>query len=580
MPTTPALPGLDAFLAALRLHDIPVGPQEVLWLRHAFRLEPELDRQGLQNLLACTLIKHEAHHEQFTVLFDAWCQDEAHPVPPGPEARVVPSVFNESISDPMPHPDRPESPPPPLGPCPVWRRWGLLASLLVVVGAGLVYLWLSRQTVVVPPGPEERVAAAPRPPDTLDLPADPTPHFWTWVPHVTVSSPPFWLAVGLGLLTTAGGLTLWWRYRRAYALPPPEPPAEAGPQWLPLPAPGPGAPTWLDPDALRSAVWGVEYFVAEEATSQIAVAPTVAATARAGGVPTLRFAQARYPRAVWLLQDSMLQDPTVDGVLQEVAQRLARAGLAVQVGTFYGTPTLIRWREGQEWSPLAMEGYRQHAMVLIVTNGDGMQRAAASELEKHTLDAVLRALGEWPRLAFVDPGTGSAVLTAQVQSYGLRCLHPADIPAWLGARPTSSIAPHRGAATLHSELRLWAAATALAAEPVRAETALDLRAHLGLALSSWSLRDLYSVAGSAGEGLDWEPRPAHGLAQLVGGVFYGCPSYSGAGQFSESSPGLLAAALCSSQGRARGAAQSPAALATHPGGVAPASGESAPNTLA
>lgn len=85
LPSDP-LPGLDAFLAALRFHGVPIGAQEVLWLHHAFRQAPTLDRQGLYALLACTLIKHAAHRESFTTLFDTWCPDETAPAPSVPPA--------------------------------------------------------------------------------------------------------------------------------------------------------------------------------------------------------------------------------------------------------------------------------------------------------------------------------------------------------------------------------------------------------------------------------------------------------------------------------------------------------------
>ena len=143
-------------------------------------------------------------------------------------------------------------------------------------------------------------------------------------------------------------------------------------------------------------MWGVERFVSEDETRAIDVDETTAATARAGGLPTIRFEHATYPREVWLWRDEMVQDPTVDRVLTELERSLSRAGLPVRVGTFTDTPALILWREGQEFSTLVLEGHRQSALVVILTDGYGMQLAAASELEKNTLVNMLRAFGEWP----------------------------------------------------------------------------------------------------------------------------------------------------------------------------------------
>ena len=70
-------PTLDDFLSALRFAGVPIGPHELVWLRHAFRLEPSLDRQGLKDLLACTLIKQDSHREAFESLFIDWCPLEA-----------------------------------------------------------------------------------------------------------------------------------------------------------------------------------------------------------------------------------------------------------------------------------------------------------------------------------------------------------------------------------------------------------------------------------------------------------------------------------------------------------------------
>jgi hypothetical protein len=62
----------------------------------------------------------------------------------------------------------------------------------------------------------------------------------------------------------------------------------------------PTGPELLEPEALRAAVWGVERFVSEDETRTIDIDKTTAATARAGGLPTMRFEHATYPREVWL----------------------------------------------------------------------------------------------------------------------------------------------------------------------------------------------------------------------------------------------------------------------------------------
>jgi formylglycine-generating enzyme required for sulfatase activity len=213
-----------------------------------------------------------------------------------------------------------------------------------------------------------------------------------------------------------------------------------------------------------------------------------------------------YPREVWLWRDVMVHDATVDRLVSELEGSLQRAGLPVRVGMFAETPDLIGWREGQEFSPLVLEGHRQSALVIILTDGHGLRLAAQSELEKALLTQVLRAFGEWPRLTFVDVGDGKYGLAKYVQTYGLRCISPQAIPSFLAAGPVSNFASHRRVAELFGDLHAWAAATALSPEPVVAEeSAFVLRQHLGLDLSPWQFRDLLKESEGVGDQLSWSP---------------------------------------------------------------------------
>src|SRR5262245_13890287 len=513
-------PGLDDFLAALRFEGIPIAPHELGWLQHAFRLAPSLDRESLKDLLACTLIKQASHREVFEALFEDWCpSDEAD--------RAKPSAGN----------DTPPTAPPPAAPqsqtmtagktepeqvslsevsTPFWTAWRpwlfTLIGLMVAVLAYAVIRYVTSTPVLIPkPRPlTTAFTVEPTPkPAAAALPKDPAPHYWTWVP--TFDPPglplldPTWLVFGLAGLALLAGAFLSWRYRRRIDIPPPEAVPDAGPAWLPLLKLDPTGPELLEPEALRSAVWGVERFVSEDETHAIDVDETTAATARAGGLPTIRFEHATYPREVWLWRDEMVQDLTVDRVLTELERSLSRAGLPVRVGTFTDTPALILWREGQEFSTLILEGHRQSALVVILTDGYGMQLAAESELEKNTLANMLRSFGEWPRLTFVDCSYGAYGLAARVQAYGLRCIVPEDIPAFLGTGPVKPVTMHHTRRALIGDLRAWAAATALSPDPVDDASAFALRERLGLELLSWDFRDLVMAADSSGDRLIWSP---------------------------------------------------------------------------
>jgi formylglycine-generating enzyme required for sulfatase activity len=513
-------PGLDDFLAALRFEGIPVGAHELGWLQHAFRLAPALDRQSFKDLLACTLIKQASQREVFEALFEDWCPpdgaDMAKPLADNNTPSPEPAVTAPQPRAPEPGKTAPEQEPPPEIPTPFWTAWRpWLFTLIGLMVAVLAYAVIRSATSgpAPPPKPHPPTTAftvEPTPqPATADLPKDPAPHYWTWVPTFDPPGPPLispaWLAFGLAGLALLAGALLSWRYRRRIDIPVPEASPDAGPAWLPLPKLTPTGPALLDPDALRAAVWGVERFVSDDETRAIDIDSTVAATARAGGLPTMRFEHAVYAREVWLWRDEMVQEPTIDRVLAELERSLTLAGLPVRLGTFTDTPTLIRWREGQEFSTLSLEGHRQSALVVVLTDGYGMQLAAASELEKSTLVNLLRAFGEWPRLTFVDCSYGAYGLAARVQAYGLRCIVPEDIPAFLGTGPVKPVAMRRTHQELLGDLRAWAAATALSPEPVDDTSAFALRARLGLELSPWDFRDLAMAAESSGDRLIWSP---------------------------------------------------------------------------
>ena len=519
------LPGLDDFLSALRFVGVPIGPHELVWLRHAFSLEPSLDRQGLKDLLACTLIKQDAHREAFESLFTDWCPVEETVIPELPDGKGTQESKEESeaFADPTvdfrlgtPPNDNPQSPDKPgqrttrriLPTLRTFsRRWRI--ALLLILSTALADVPRLPQSPVVTPPIAEPVILPPARPIEIALPSNPTSEFWTWVPEFTIHTPSFvdsvWAAGTLALLSGLTGLLLWWWYHRRSQLPSPETPPRAGPTWVPLSSAKTTLTEFIDREALRTTVWGVERFVSEDELPAVDVDRTVAATARAGGLPTIRYQHAVYPREVWLWHDVMVQDPTINRILRELEGSLARAGLPVRVGRFAETPTLIGWREGQEFSPLVLEGHRQSALVAILTDGYGMRLAAQSALDAMPLTQVL-AFGEWPRLTFVDVAEGKHGLAQSVHAYGVRCIAPQDIPAFLAASPATTTASRQRESELFGDLRVWAAATALSPDPVPEERAFALRQRLGLDLSPWQFRDLLRESGSSGDRITWSAK--------------------------------------------------------------------------
>ena len=294
-----------------------------------------------------------------------------------------------------------------------------------------------------------------------------------------------------GILGIASGIFLWQRYRRRNRLPDRAPePSRRDIDWLPWLKLKSSGPELLNPEDLRTLVWGIGRFVSDEPTLEIDIAKTVAATANAGGIPELHYRPAVYQREVWLWQDAMTQDPLMERLVVELETALTRAGLPVRVGWFTDTPERIVWREGQVFSTLILEGHRQSALVAILTDGQGLRIAAQSDLDKQPLALLLSGLAQWPQLTFVDVGRGRQGLADVLRPYGLDCIAPEGLPSFLGVRAIGAPPARKGDEHLLGELRLWAAALALSPETVDESEAFALRRALGLTLPPWALRDL------------------------------------------------------------------------------------------
>jgi hypothetical protein len=123
------------FLTALRFAGMAVGHQELARLQHLFHLQPTLDRQGLKTLLACTLVKHEAHRDVFDALFEDWCPPEDLDAALTSEAtRMATPGFQEITSRRLPSAPTPPMPPPIEDAPPIhktWWRWGIILLLLI-----------------------------------------------------------------------------------------------------------------------------------------------------------------------------------------------------------------------------------------------------------------------------------------------------------------------------------------------------------------------------------------------------------------------------------------------------------------
>ena len=239
MHTDPKLSTLNDFLTALRFEGIPIGLHELIWLQHAFALEPELDRHHLKNLLACTLIKHLSQSETFDTLFDDWCPPEpihvAQPTRASEKTEQIPTA-DHTFEEPFPQDQQPPSSTPTIEqfrPAPkpkrVWTTWPVWSSLGVcfIIGA-LAYSFFFNQTAPISKDiPKQTVGTSSQSSNSDSqrhpLPSNPVEEFWTWVPQVEIPPPPlidtFWLSTSLALLSLLTGAVLLWRYRRQKIIP-------------------------------------------------------------------------------------------------------------------------------------------------------------------------------------------------------------------------------------------------------------------------------------------------------------------------------------------------------------------------
>ena len=497
----PGPPDLTDLLGALRAEGIPVGPRELTRLHLAFAAAPVLDREALRAFLACLLAKNPAERDLFDRHFNAWCPDLAAHW--GPEAQPPPTPPDPKSGQPEPVPPVPDPEPferlEPPGPQPRWpQAMGFLAVLALT--GGLIYLALQPPVPLIEPQKTEHAVQVPTPPEQAGLPANPSPRVWYWQARIqSVAIPDRLAAEELALIGALAGLLalgLWWRFRWRHPEPETLPRTEGGPAWLPLP-PVTGSDTSLMGSRERRAlVWNVGRFAGEDLTRRLDEPATAAATARAGGLAEPRYRHARFPREVWLWCDEHCPDPALTALAGEIAISLTRSGLSVRRGSFAGTPTQVWWRGDDRFEPSRMEGHRQHALVALLTDGLGLARDLDSPLRARHTAVLLRQLRLWPHLALVDFGPPGR-LARRVRPFGLKVLAPSALPAWLaGGDARSESGPGSGPAVAQGgDLRLWAAACCLGADPPDAAAAQRLRQRLGLSLNPWAIRDLIQDAG-------------------------------------------------------------------------------------
>lgn len=485
--------GLDPLLAALREAGLPVGVAEMARLQRVFALSPEPGGLRLESVLRALFVKSSEDRAVFDRVFAAWLLQADHEVrlrEEEPQARAEPVR------------------------APQFRHRRIRWSVLALVALVLWSLLLGGHGKVVPrkvereePKVDQDLSAPPPAPQTTA----PTPDairrqsFSTLVPVLTVTPGPWpgWLPLGLAVLALAVAATSWQVQRRRSWFPEPvaEPPRK-GPPRVFLTPPERAGFQLLQPREEEALVWGIGHFIAEEPTRRLDLPATVRATARAAGFPHLRFHRARHPREVWLWIDEAADDPAIPRLADEVAAALAAYGLPVERALFRGIPDWLVNREEQAFAPNEVDERRDTALVAILTDGRLLALHYAADDRRGSLDALLRSLSFWPRLAFVDFSSEPGALGAILAPHFIERIAPQDLATFLGAGETL----RRRAGVEVDDGAVWAAACALAPSPVNEEQAFELRRRLGLTDSPWALRALRAEAPGPAGRLQW-PAP-------------------------------------------------------------------------
>ncbi len=488
---------LETLLPALRAAGLAVGVTEVLWLRQVFAEQPdftggdsERNRRRLKNLLRAVLVKNEQDRAVFERLCDTWLQRAEQEL----QARLRPA---SSLV-----------PPPVIAVPPVkrFRRGWLIGGLAVC----LLALVLSRDRIPppAPPSPPVKKELAKPPPVSQPVSRQDMrlKRITTALPTFTMDVPPAhwtgWPALELGGLALLTGASLWLTLGRRRRVPKFAPQStRPGPPRIFLQPPLLAGPQLLDARQQEILVWGIGRFVADEPGPRLDLPATVAATARQGGMLTVRYQRASYQREVWLWVDEAADDSAIVRLADEIETTLKLHGLTVERATFRGIPDRLMTPEGMVFAPHEIDERRELALVAVLTDGRALRRQYAVDDRRARIDALLRSLSHWPQLAFVDFSAPGDTLAWMLARHELERIEPTALAAFLGGDSARAVPPRDWG----REDTVWAAACALAPASVDEATALALRQRLGAGVSPWALRALRAEAAGPGGRLQWQP---------------------------------------------------------------------------
>jgi formylglycine-generating enzyme required for sulfatase activity len=254
----------------------------------------------------------------------------------------------------------------------------------------------------------------------------------------------------------------------------------------------------LDPPHAAAAARQAERHQLHEPSTRLHAERTVEATARAAGIPSLRWRQRPDPLGAWIWQQQ-LGDPEADRLAADLHAALTAAGLPVQTARFHTVPDALN--DGRERRhPATANESEQAAWVLVLQRCEDLLDWLDGR--RHSAEGVqlLRAMAAFPSLTVVGFGDGIDQLQRELRPFGLRVVPAEDLLDVVTGQLDERDLP---AADLHA----WQEALAVLPGAVSHADALRLRRHLHLDVSAL----LWSRFAPARAGLTWsaEERARH-----------------------------------------------------------------------
>ncbi|MEZ4866215.1 MAG: hypothetical protein R3C14_33165 [Caldilineaceae bacterium] len=335
-----------------------------------------------------------------------------------------------------------------------WTAW----FALLVVGLGVVaymLFWPPAPPAVEAPPPPTQVAEIVATPTALPA-AQPRKRLYTDVPYVAridyvpLETFPLWqryagVAAFFLFAALLYGLYLW----RAHKIPEDEAPVydPNGPRHFPLGAIGGQPAPRLTNATLSELADAIGYFQSNESGHRLNVTASIQHTMRRGGTPALEFYRRQQLRALLILEDALAEALAWNPLAQELAAGMARLGVPVTYGRFYGAPTQFQTPDGARHRLEDLEDQRHGYLLLLFTDGKTFQRDEQR--------FVLEALTHWPMIAWLDlreprAWDASAMLPL---SYGIP-LYPATADGLLQA-VRSFLSEQWGAGGYARNSQLW-----------------------------------------------------------------------------------------------------------------------------